>query len=146
MPRFDDVTCSQCGQSFGPGDHGFSHCSDHAPKVVNYVAARAAWTKLHNLSGNILFDKIAPEEISRVTEDAARHLVSFLSLPPEVVMMLATTQLLKDRIDYRLNDYLCEMKPNYDDSITGFNEAWDIMREIFKETFANAASNTGRAA
>lgn len=28
-PRFPEVSCSQCGQSFGPGDHGFSHCSDH---------------------------------------------------------------------------------------------------------------------
>jgi hypothetical protein len=28
-PRFLEVFCSQCGQSFGPGDHGFSHCSSH---------------------------------------------------------------------------------------------------------------------
>ena len=42
-------------------------------------------------------------------------------------------QKMKDRIDARLNDYLCEMKPNYDDSITGFNEAWDIVRDILKE-------------
>jgi len=42
-------------------------------------------------------------------------------------------QKIKDRIDARLNDYLCEMKPNYDDSITGFNEAWDIVRDILKE-------------
>ena len=27
---------------------------------------------------------------------------------------------LKDKINYRLNNYLCDMKPNYDDSITGF--------------------------
>lgn len=30
--RFNDVSCSQCGQSFGPGDNGFSHCIDHAGK------------------------------------------------------------------------------------------------------------------
>ena len=23
------VSCSQCGRDFGPGEHGFSHCSDH---------------------------------------------------------------------------------------------------------------------
>ena len=40
---------------------------------------------------------------------------------------------LKAKIDSRLNDYLCEMKPNYDDSITGFNEAWNIIETIFKE-------------
>jgi hypothetical protein len=40
---------------------------------------------------------------------------------------------MKRRIDARLNDYLCEMKPDYDDSITGFNEAWDIVRKAFDE-------------
>jgi len=28
-PRFDETFCSQCGQGFGPGNHGFSHCDDH---------------------------------------------------------------------------------------------------------------------
>ncbi|RRA01943.1 hypothetical protein [Burkholderia cepacia] len=28
-PRFDNVGCSQCGRSFGPGNAGFSHCADH---------------------------------------------------------------------------------------------------------------------
>lgn len=40
---------------------------------------------------------------------------------------------IKNRIDSRLNDYLCDMRPNYDDSMTGFNEAWDIIREIMKD-------------
>lgn len=29
MMRFENVTCSQCGGDFGPGDSGFSHCEDH---------------------------------------------------------------------------------------------------------------------
>lgn len=29
MPRFENVSCSQCGKDFGPGDHGFSHCCHH---------------------------------------------------------------------------------------------------------------------
>jgi len=29
-PRFPNVTCSHCGGAFGPGDHGFSHCENHA--------------------------------------------------------------------------------------------------------------------
>lgn len=29
LPKFDNVFCSQCGQDFGPGDHGYSHCQDH---------------------------------------------------------------------------------------------------------------------
>ncbi len=39
---------------------------------------------------------------------------------------------LKSAIDGRLNDYLCGMKEGYDDSIFGFNEAWDIVRKIFE--------------
>ena len=40
---------------------------------------------------------------------------------------------IKTSMDTRLNDHLCEMKPDYDDSITGFNEAWDVMRGLFRE-------------
>jgi hypothetical protein len=40
---------------------------------------------------------------------------------------------LKAKIDARLNAYLCEMKESCDDAITGFNEAWDLVREIFAE-------------
>lgn len=32
--QYENVSCSQCGASFGPGDHGFSHCDQHqAPEV-----------------------------------------------------------------------------------------------------------------
>jgi hypothetical protein len=40
---------------------------------------------------------------------------------------------IRGRLDARLNDYLCEMKEGYDDSITGFNEAWDLARKLFDE-------------
>lgn len=29
-PRYANVSCSNCGREFGPGDHGFSHCENHA--------------------------------------------------------------------------------------------------------------------
>ena len=29
MPKFENTFCSQCGGTFGPGDHGYSHCMDH---------------------------------------------------------------------------------------------------------------------
>lgn len=41
---------------------------------------------------------------------------------------------LRSRIDSRLNDHLCEMKEGCDDSIVGFNEAWDVMRKCFDDT------------
>lgn len=28
--RFPQVFCSACGECFGPGDNGFSHCENHA--------------------------------------------------------------------------------------------------------------------
>lgn len=30
QPKFTNVFCSQCGKDFGPGDHGYSHCENHA--------------------------------------------------------------------------------------------------------------------
>lgn len=29
VPKFEKTFCSQCGGEFGPGEHGYSHCSDH---------------------------------------------------------------------------------------------------------------------
>lgn len=40
---------------------------------------------------------------------------------------------LKSALSDRLNNVLCEMKPDYDDSITGFNEAWDVMGKFFDD-------------
>src|SRR6185503_8939538 len=31
-PKFAQTSCSQCGRDFGPGDHGYSHCADHAER------------------------------------------------------------------------------------------------------------------
>lgn len=33
MPRFPKTYCSQCGEEFGPGDSGFSHCADHGAEA-----------------------------------------------------------------------------------------------------------------
>jgi len=30
LPRFANVFCSQCGEEFGPGENGFSHCANHS--------------------------------------------------------------------------------------------------------------------
>lgn len=32
MARFPVTHCSNCGNAFGPGDHGFSHCKHHKGK------------------------------------------------------------------------------------------------------------------
>jgi hypothetical protein len=33
-PRFANVSCSQCGSDFGPGEHGFSHCEHHQRRTA----------------------------------------------------------------------------------------------------------------
>lgn len=33
LPRFAQTYCSQCGRSFGPGNHGFSSCRSHRPAL-----------------------------------------------------------------------------------------------------------------
>lgn len=40
---------------------------------------------------------------------------------------------LKDRLDLRLNNTLIEMDEGWDDSIIGFNDAWDVVRRFFED-------------
>lgn len=32
IARYANVSCSQCGRDFGPGDQGYSSCTDHRRK------------------------------------------------------------------------------------------------------------------
>ena len=41
QPRFENTFCSQCGQEFGPGDHGFSHCRNHSQDVFSMAGQTA---------------------------------------------------------------------------------------------------------
>jgi CRISPR/Cas system-associated protein Cas10 (large subunit of type III CRISPR-Cas system) len=47
---------------------------------------------------------------------------------------------LRNRMTSALDSRLCEMRPNEDDSISGFNDAWDVVRSIFD---ADAKANEG---
>ncbi len=53
-------------------------------------------------------------------------------------MTKADLERLKNRFDTIFNNVLCDMKPGWDDSIEGFNKAWDIARDIFKEEIGRA--------
>lgn len=46
---------------------------------------------------------------------------------------------IKNRVDTICNNLLCDMRPGYDDSIEGFNKAWDVVRDIFQEEIGRAA-------
>ena len=43
---------------------------------------------------------------------------------------------LKVALSQRLNDCLVEIRPGHDDSVTGFNEAWDVMGKFFDDKIA----------
>ena len=47
--------------------------------------------------------------------------------------LMSNLRALKNRIDSRLDNHLCDMQEGYDDSIVGFNEAWDMVRTAFAE-------------
>jgi hypothetical protein len=49
---------------------------------------------------------------------------------------LTVLERLKGHLEYRLNERLCEMKPDYDDSITGFNVACVIVARTVEEELA----------
>jgi hypothetical protein len=49
---------------------------------------------------------------------------------------------LRDRLNGCLNDHLCGMKEGYDDSIVGFNEAWEVMRKTFDDVHRWQPINT----
>ena len=58
---------------------------------------------------------------------------SLLREPVTVSRPNDSLRILRGRISTRLNNHLCEMQEGYDDSIVGFNEAWDIVRAAFAE-------------
>lgn len=131
IPRFSEVSCSQCGETFGPGDSGFSHCDQHEnPHGLPWRVA--PWGDGSSPTGhaNIFSDAWRVTIASELLVETAEFIVQAANAAPSERDILAR---LKWRIDYQLNDYLCGMKEGYDDSITGFNEAWDIVRQLLAE-------------
>lgn len=60
--------------------------------------------------------------------------------PPEAIFRPNDrVRQLSERISLRLNNHLCELEQGYDDSIVGFNEAWDIVRTAFAEALGEKA-------
>ena len=63
MPKFANVSCSQCGQSFGPGEHGYSHCEDHRRGDEDMLTAMYA-----------VISKLDPARRKRLTSELDRRL------------------------------------------------------------------------
>src|SRR6266567_8188824 len=114
--------------------------------LMEAIMAEASKGDLRTLASGLFpagFDAAALTPEGRDEVRAAVDVILKLSDRQSARLKLALEQLdraaseidrLKDklwrvhsRIDARLNDYLCEMRPGYDDSIVGFNQAWDIV-------------------
>jgi hypothetical protein len=70
----------------------------------------------------------APEILAKLREIIFAHPVSAVGED--------SLQEFKRRRDIRLNDYLCEMKPGFDDAICGFNEASEVVNKLLAEMLA----------
>jgi hypothetical protein len=75
------------------------------------------------------------EHVSDIASEAATMLRS-LARQAQPGSAVGDLRRLKDRLDSRLDAYLCEMKEGYDDSIVGFNQAWGIIRKAFDEALS----------
>jgi hypothetical protein len=76
-PRYANVSCSQCGGDFGPGDHGYSHCADHRLRTVVREALRKPSSKpCACFSGSAA----ASRHCHGVCEDAVDRVCAALSL------------------------------------------------------------------
>lgn len=53
MARFERTFCSSCGEEFGPGDNGYSHCRDH----IRVVGCEACGTEGRVLVGDVFWDR-----------------------------------------------------------------------------------------
>lgn len=72
-----------------------------------------------------------PEAMTGELNDAAERILATGLVPDEAATRADEREKMRNSISTRLNDVLCEMRPDYDDSITGFNEAWDVVRKAF---------------
>ncbi len=69
MPRFNQVSCSQCGQTFGPGDHGYSSCQDHrGPVDIHIVLDRDG--NVREQDGKQSFDAVVSDIIDGQYDNA----------------------------------------------------------------------------
>jgi hypothetical protein len=85
-PKFDKTFCSQCGQEFGPGDHGFSHCSDHQGKIIGQGGPLSALQETAPSAGEPEDDPSVIGAIGAVPtptiSDAVRSIADYLATDP----------------------------------------------------------------
>jgi hypothetical protein len=107
---------------------------------------REAWKKTRAALGPIhmcdVVSKTCPICIAVVAmDDAALQQTSPAATTERELSPLLDQ--FKSDLDLRLDNMLCGIKEGYDDSIVGFNEAWDVMRKAFDDFKARVGSGEG---
>ena len=81
--KFQETYCSQCGGEFGPGDHGFSACSDHGNefKTMNQVIDRFFTQPAFHKSVMAYCDYIAATISANLKSNDSERMLSSVSRP-----------------------------------------------------------------
>lgn len=90
-------------------------------------------TVIDNDRGEITVEVFGKEVRGWSYKDDAEHRTKMVAAHEYAEGWFQGLARIKERLDLRLNNCLCEMKEGYDDSIVGFNEAWNIMRQAFAD-------------
>lgn len=116
LPEGETLPCPFCGEQ---------------PEIAKHFK-EDAWRLVHrcDVMGALVLDW---------TEPRRRHVDTWNTRTAERrgrESAMADLRKIQNRIDHRLDAALCEMKEGYDDSIVGFNEAWDLVRKVFAEALS----------
>lgn len=111
-----------------------------APKVADAGGIPEDLRLLHEASLEMLesqtFEGTAKQVIKLIKRIAA--------LEAENRQLKEQVRTIERSINHSLNEHLLDMKPDWDDSITGFNEAQDIVREVFRSRTQEPAQTEGK--
>lgn len=72
--KFQNVSCSQCGKGFGPGDSGYSHCSDHKGRTP--VDEACAMNENYEYDLNFIAQAIRSNYGMATSEDELKRMVA----------------------------------------------------------------------
>lgn len=77
-PRFAQTFCSQCGRSFGPGNHGFSSCRSHRPAIDSGYWTVEEMEEAKSFANDP--DDVARALVEGVREETAKAIATALQL------------------------------------------------------------------
>lgn len=94
LPRFTSTYCSQCGEEFGPGDHGYSHCSDHWEKPLPPARHFCKEVELIHLIAQINTFELTGEQAAQIAHALHGALVNSLYIEHGTVNFEANAELI----------------------------------------------------